>query len=52
MKVQKKSRDKNDWLNTNEYGAATCKVCEKCFVHLRSGRCVFGGPFIGYVGVK
>jgi hypothetical protein len=26
-----------------------CAVCQRCNVHVETGRCVHAGPFVGYV---
>lgn len=42
---------KYDTDDTTKWKPIKCIVCDSCFLHLKSGRCKFGGPFKGYVKV-
>ena len=34
----------------HKFRPAKCPCCQKCWVHIETGRCICGGPFDGYTG--
>ncbi len=38
-----------NWADEPErYKPIKCAVCDRCFLDLKTGHCVFGGPYRGY----
>lgn len=42
---KKKKTDKN-------LRPITCACCKKCWLDLRTGYCIYGGPYTGYIKVS
>jgi hypothetical protein len=42
---------KTIWEDDKLSKEGSCAVCKKCRIHNKSGRCMFGGPFLGYAKV-
>ncbi len=46
------SRSKSDPFDDPKlFRRTSCQVCTDCYVSVQYGRCMFGGPYTGYVWV-
>ena len=36
----------------HRYKPTSCACCAKCWLDLKTGHCLYGGPFTGYVKVE
>lgn len=42
------AKDLNDPFTSPAFEDGKCAICKTCRIYKRTGRCVYGGPFIGY----
>ncbi len=52
--MKKDSRDKGSYWDPvflDNVVPTKCEVCLKCWKSMTTGRCLYGGPFLGYVEV-